>query len=87
VRNRQQNTGIIHRYRIPSKFVKAGALACIFLVTLVVCHCSKTVDITYPDGEQGVSAYGTCVTCHSNEQMVEFTAKAIPPPSDEASEG
>jgi hypothetical protein len=87
VRNKQHNSGFFQRYRVTSRFVKAGALACVLLAMLIVCHCSKTVDITYPDQQLGVSAYGTCITCHSSEQMVEFTAKAIPPPAESASEG
>ena len=32
------------------------------------------------ENEPGVSAQGTCVACHSTEEMIELVAKPLPPP-------
>lgn len=88
MKDRKRLAWILRLRRIPPKFTKAAALACIFIITLIACHCSKTVDImSSPEEEPGVSAYGSCVACHTNAQMVAFTANPIPVPPDEANEG
>ena len=74
--------------RIPAGYTRVAALLCVFFLTFVICHCSKTVDMMVPQDEAlGVSAYGSCVACHTNAEMISFTASAIPPPSEDAGEG
>ena len=80
MRNRMHHPANLKRIRIPFRFTTAAALVFGLLISVVLCHCSKTVDITIPpDEDGGVSAYGTCIACHSNEEMITLTAKPIPP--------
>ena len=88
MKDKKRPKRIFRKPRIPFKFIKVAALFCIFVITLIACHCSKTVDIIVPyDEEPGVSAYGSCVVCHTNAQMVAFTASPMPAPPGEGSEG
>lgn len=73
----------VKRKLLPSKFTTVSVLLLVLLTSLVLCHCSKTVDMLIPgDGDQLVSAQGTCVACHSNANMVDLVAKPIPPPAE-----
>lgn len=66
---------------LPSRYTTSGVLVLLFLATLILCHCSKTVDITAPsDDEHGVSAQGTCVGCHSTAEMINLTGEPLPGP-------
>lgn len=88
MKNRTDLSRFLNGVRMPARYTRVAALICVFFLTLVICHCSRTVDIMVPqDGPPGVSAFGTCVSCHTNAQMVEFTASPISAPSADAGEG
>ena len=88
MKNRTDLSRFLKGVRMPARYTRVAALLCVFFLTLVICHCSKTVDIMVPgDDAASVSAFGTCVACHTNAEMVEFTASPIPPPSEESGEG
>ena len=88
MKNRTDLSRFLKGVRVPAKYTRAAALLCVFFMTLVICHCSKTVDMMVPQDEApGVSAYGSCVACHTSVEMISFTASPIPPPSEEAGEG
>ena len=88
MKNRTDLSKFLKGVRMPAKYTRIAALLCVFLLTLVICHCSKTVDMMVPQDElPGVSVFGSCVACHTNAEMVEFTASPIPPPAEDAGEG
>ena len=78
---------VTRRGRAPFRLATAVLFLLAMLLMIILCHCNKTVDITFPPGEGGVSAQGTCVACHTNEEMVELTAKPIPSPEEGEGEG
>ena len=66
---------------------RIAALISLGVTLLFFCYCDKVVDINIPpDQEGGVSAQGTCVACHSTEEMIAFVADDIPP-AEEGGEG
>lgn len=72
------------RLGLSSGFIRGAGLACLFCITLIICHCSKVVDITVPgDGDSLPSAHGTCVVCHTNAEMILFVADPMPEPEQE----
>jgi len=88
VKNRTDLSKFLKGVRMPAKYTRVAALLCVFLLTLVICHCSKTVDMIVPgDDTASVSAFGSCVACHTSAEMVEFTASPISAPSADAGEG
>ena len=69
------------RGRFPSRYSASAVLVLGLLATLVLCHCSKTVNLTAPgDEEHGVSALGTCLACHSTPEMINLTGVPLPTP-------
>jgi hypothetical protein len=77
---------------VKSKWLQFTLIRIIALISLCItllffCYCSKIVDISIPPDEVGgVSAQGTCVACHSTEEMITLVAKEIPP-AEEGGEG
>lgn len=75
---------IFRRIGLLSGFFRGAGLVCVFFITLIICHCSKVVDITLPgDGDSLPSAHGTCVVCHTNAEMIQFVADPMPEPEQE----
>lgn len=63
--------------------IRIALLISCFAISLLICNCSKIVDIGVPpDDEGGISDQGTCVACHSAEEMIAFVADDIPPPAE-----
>ena len=72
------------KMKIPERYIRAGAVICIFFLTLMVCHCSREVNILLPpEGDQVVSTQGTCVGCHSSEEMIALVAEPLPQPPEQ----
>jgi bacterioferritin-associated ferredoxin len=64
------------------KYMRVPVLVGIVLLALIITYCSNPDGaITPVEGEGGVSAYGTCVACHTSDLKIEFNADAIPAPA------
>ncbi len=75
---------IFRRMGLVHGFFRGVGFVCLFFITLIICHCSKVVDITVPgDGDSLPSAHGTCVVCHTNAEMIQFVADPLPAPEEE----
>ncbi len=63
-----------------------AGLACALVIMLTLCECSRSVHLTeLTGGKPGVSAYGTCIACHSSEDMITLSAKPVIPPESTGS--